>query len=118
MAIQLPPSALRNPDAPPIQDMIDAIENLTADYVLTWHCLPKYLYMNDRCWDDTMLGLGQTVELYGLEVVTHPDMPYEAAALHHDHLPAREVAMNTARNLGNGLDDLEEAVEQGRIILG
>lgn len=98
--------------------MIDAIQNLTADYVLTWRVLPKYLYMNDRCWADTMHGLGQTVVLYSLEVVTHPDMPYDAAALHHDYLPAREVAMETKQKVGDGQDDLEEAVESGRIVLG
>jgi len=57
LAIQLPPNALINPNAPPIADMIDAIENLCADYVLTWSKLPRYLYMNDRCWADTMFGL-------------------------------------------------------------
>jgi hypothetical protein len=118
MAIQLPPEALINPDAPPIADMIDAVENLAADYVLQWNTLPKYLYVNDRLWLDTMFGLVKTVELYGLEVVTHPDMPYMAAALHHDYLPAREVALRTKRQVGDGEGDLEEALSRGQLILG
>ncbi len=118
MAVQLPPSALINPSAPPVQDMVDAIQNLTADYVNQWHKLPRYLYVNDVLWSDVMFGLLGTVDLYGLEVVTHPDMPYMSAALHHEYLPAREVALRTARDLGDGDDDLAEAIEQGRIMLG
>jgi hypothetical protein len=118
MAIQLPPEALINPDAPPIQDMIDAIQNLYSDYRNMWGIEPRYLYINDICWADCMFGLLYTVDVWGLEVVTHPDMPYMAAALHHDYLPAREVALRTKRQVGDGEGDLEEAIDRGQLILG
>ena len=125
MAIQLPPSALRNPEAPPIQDMIDAVENRCADFIRSKGRMPKYLYLNDRFWQDVidtalvspngeMWGFVRTVMLYDLEPVTHPDIPYIAAGIYDTYLPPGEVA----KRLKTAVADMDEYEARGLISVG
>lgn len=111
MANIISPHTLVHPEAPPLAEMIDIIQNLTADYVLTHRRVPKYLYINTEMWLDVMTGLLPTLDMYGLEVVTHPDMPYLRAALHSEyHDPGRIARWH------QGFTD-EEGLDSGRLIL-
>jgi hypothetical protein len=118
MAIQLPPEALINPDAPPIADMIDALENMCTDYWGAWQQLPQHVYFNDIFWLDAMHAMIPVVDRWMLKVSTHPDMPYDTIAVYHDYLPPREVALEMKRRVGDGVGDLEEAIDRGALILG
>lgn len=111
MSAIIKPSTLINAYAPPIQDMIDAIENKCADYILVHHTLPRFLYLNTVLWEDVMLGLLRTVELYGLDVVTHPDIPYGHADLSHDYKEPKLVAHLHKRMA----EDVDEAIARGQI---
>ena len=125
MAIQLPPGALIHPDAPPIQDMIDAVENRCAEFVLEKGNLPEYVYLNSRLWQDIVdeglsspngevWGFIRTVMLYGLEPVTHEDIPYGMAGLYDTYLEPSEVA----KRLKAALGDLDGYESRGLISIG
>ena len=119
------PSTLRNPSAAPIQDMIDAVENRCADFVVSKGTLPRYLYLNDRFWRDIqdlglldfkgdVWGFIRTVMTYGLEPVTHPDIPYSAAGLYDTYLDPAEVA----KRLKEAVSDVAEYEAKGLISVG
>lgn len=108
------PEALRNAEAPNITGMIDAIENMCANYVSMKGKLPRYLYVNSSFWAENMTGLLPTVDMYGLKVSTHPWIPYEGAALEDEYFDPRRIGYWYKNQTRLGVND---AIESGTIEL-
>lgn len=92
MVVILTPDKLRNPEHPPIQAMIDGVENLCAAYVATWRTFPRYCYMNTTLWEDVQEGMWDTLYIYNLTPVTTHTFPYGRISVHHDYHDPDRIA--------------------------
>jgi hypothetical protein len=132
MAIQLPPEALINPDAPPFYDMSEALQNRLADFIFSKSTdeaieePPKlYVYLNSRFWREAVdAGISsedrevwtflRVIRNYDLEPVTHDDIPYNAMSVYDEYYPPGEIA----RRLKAAASDPMEFEAKGLISTG
>ena len=72
--------------------LLNALENMLAEYWMTHFTLPQYLYLNTQLWDEIGASFMPIVEDYGLTVITHKDYPTDRFNIHHDYIPAADLA--------------------------
>jgi hypothetical protein len=104
------PAALKSVGPPPIQLMIDGLENLCATYVGTWHKLPRYCYMNTDLWNEVGNDLQDSIQIYNLEVVDHPAIPWGRICVHSDYIDPRRIAYEQSK-----IEDEDSGIARGQI---
>lgn len=109
MAILLPPHMLKNPDHPPIHELVNGVENMCAEYFLTWQKFPRYLYVNTGLWQELHEALEETLRVFSLSVIYCDEMPYDRLSVHFEEHDCRSLGL-----WQQGFTD-EEGEETGKI---
>jgi hypothetical protein len=108
MVVLLNPDALKNPEDANVAGMIDAIENMCAQYIMQWKRLPAYCYVSSSFWADAMFDLLPTTDQWGLTVVPC-NIPYDRVSLHADYKDPLEIA-RYHRRVGQDDDGIESGL--------
>jgi hypothetical protein len=74
-----------------------------ATYVAESRRVPRFLYLNQRFWEDAPQKLRDTVALLDVQVRTSKLMPYDGAFLTRDEFPPDDLAKSLAAGEKIGL---------------
>lgn len=86
--------------------------NLTCEYYMKWGVFPKYAYVNERVWEMANNELTrQWAEGLSVQVLTHPMMPWQVTAMHHERHHPSDVAAYYRRR------SEEELLDSGKVVI-
>lgn len=95
-------------ELPSFHDLFDKAQNLWIDYYVKWGQFPRHIYLNQGVWEHEGNGaLRDYVQRMNIKPRPHKAIPWWVCAMHHDDIPAIEIARFYAKRTPI------EAIEQG-----
>lgn len=88
-----PETLRRDSEVPSITDLWNAIWNLYSTYQAVHGQPPKYLYLNQRVWEDHVgPAMASDIAALGMQVVYDPGLLHNRVDMWHEFRPVADMA--------------------------